>query len=708
MTSILVTEDTTDTTTCTTQGDAKYDVTISASTLTSNQNSLYIDLTDSAGNYTDGSTTTIDVVLDTEVTLSPKPTLSLTSPNQFDSTKVNSSTPGISVSDVEANAVVELYQWKDEVQAGETGVDGVIQTNELILKSIQASTQSTSSSVDVVFGNTIFGYTTTTLKTINRDVLSGTDNKFTAIIVDAAGNFSTTDDVDVLSFDVEILGNPPTELYVDTTDYNTIYNNTYYTDSESGITIKGKGKAGETINVYKDADTNILGSTTIVNGQNKWEIDISLAVSDTLYKITATSEFDGEESSKSNPIYIYVDTTSPFTPDAVSIKVGDDTGRPISDTTSSADYYTTDNYTQSKDLYFNGCAEANSEIEIDLDDIILPFSATANGADCTDSNNNPGKEFEFIIEKEYFTTIKPVSNTGTNFTLKIISIDRSGNTSISQTGDGYLTLTLDSGTPTGFSRISLLSGYSSIVFVTNEKRPTFNITNIEKDSILELYDWDDYNGNKDGEIDQDELTTIGTVEATDTDAYVDVTVKYGDFVPGYTPTPGIAQLTATEISNGLSDGEYVVTATVIDKAGNIPNPKYFAASDFRIASIEEEPTGLSLHIGSYSTLQNHDEYFTNNQYINIRGYATYSESGDTPPVKLSQIKIYNDDTSSEVDQYICTSPSDTTTCTIKTDNLFVESNSEWNTYVKLTPSTDSYIFILNVGLFSFVTKTIDE
>ena len=406
--------------------------------------------------------------------------------------------------------------------------------------------------MDVVFGNTIFGYTTTTLKTINRDVLSGTDNKFTAIIVDAAGNFSTTDDVDVLSFDVEILGNPPTELYVDTTDYNTIYNNTYYTDSESGITIKGKGKAGETINVYKDADTNILGSTTIANGQNKWEIDISLAVSDTLYKITATSEFDGEESSKSNPIYIYVDTTSPFTPDAVSIKVGDDTGRPISDTTSSADYYTTDNYTQFKDLYFNGCAEANSEIEIDLDDIILPFSVTADGADCTDSNNNSGKEFEFIIEKEYFSNIDSVLNTGTSFTLKIISIDRSGNASISQTGDGYLTLTLDSETPTGFSRISLLSGYSSIVFVTNEKRPTFNITNIEKDSILELYDWDDHNGNRDGEIDQDELTTIGTAEAENTDNdFVDVTVKYGDFVPGYTPTPGIAQLTATEISDGL-------------------------------------------------------------------------------------------------------------------------------------------------------------
>ena len=619
LTSILVTEDTTDTTTCTTQGDAKYDVTISASTLTSNQNSLYIDLTDSAGNYTDGSTTTIDVVLDTEVTLSPKPTLSLTSPNQFDSTKVNSSTPGISVSDVEANAVIELYQWKDEVQAGETDVDGVIQTNELILKSIQASTQSTSSSVDVIFGNTIFGYTTTTLKTVNRDVLSGTDNKFTAIIVDAAGNFSTTDDVDVLSFDVEILGNPPTELYVDTLDYNTIYNNAYYTHSESGITIKGKGKAGETIKVYKDADTNTLGSTTIVNGQNKWEIDISLTESNTLYQITATSEFGGIESSKSNPIYLYVDITSPFTPLAASIKVGDDTGRPISDQTSSTDYYTTDNHTQFKDLYFNGCAEENSEIKIDLDNIILPLSVTADGADCTDSNSNPGKEFEFMIEKEYFSNIKPVSNIGTNFTLKIISIDRSGNSSISQTGDGYLTLILDSGTPTGFSKISLLSGFSSIVFVTNEKRPTFNITNTENDSIVELYDWNDLNF--DGIIDQNELTTIGTVETenTGTGTSEDLSVKYGDYISGYTSE--IKQLTETEISNGLSDGEYVVTATVIDKVGNIPNPKYVAASDFRIASIEGTPTGLSVHVDSYSTLQNYDEYFTNNQYINIRGYA---------------------------------------------------------------------------------------
>ena len=144
----------------------------------------------------------------------------------------------------------------------------------------------------------------------------------------------------------------------------------------------------------------------------------------------------------------------------------------------------------------------------------------------------------------------------------------------------------------------------------------------------------------------------------------------------------------------------MVTATVIDKVGNIPNPKYVAASDFRIASIEGTPTGLSVHVDSYSTLQNYDEYFTNNQYINIRGYATYSESGDTPPVKLSQITIYNDDTSATVDQYICTSPSDTTTCTIKTDNLFVESNSEWNTYVKLTPSTDPYI------LYATVTNTI--
>ena len=265
-----------------------------------------------------------------------------------------------------------------------------------------------------------------------------------------------------------------------------------------------------------------------------------------------------------------------------------------------------------------------------------------------------------------------------------------------------MTLTLDSETPTGFSRISLLSGYSSIVFVTNEKRPTFNITNIEKDSILELYDWDDHNGNRDGEIDQDELTTIGTAEAENTDNdFVDVTVKYGDFVPGYTPTPGIAQLTATEISDGLSGGLYVVTATVIDKAGNIPDPKYLAASDFRIASIDSKPTGLSLHIDSYSTLQNHNEYFTNNQYINIRGYAPYSESGDTPPVKLSQIKIYNDSNSSAVNQYNCTSPSDTTTCTLRDqsiDPLLVEENNEWSTYVKLTPSTDSYILDAKVTI----------
>ena len=121
---------------------------------------------------------------------------------------------------------------------------------------------------------------------------------------------------------------------------------------------------------------------------------------------------------------------------------------------------------------------------------------------------------EFMIEKEYFSNIKPVSNIGTNFTLKIISIDRSGNSSISQTGDGYLTLILDSGTPTGFSKISLLSGFSSIVFVTNEKRPTFNITNTENDSIVELYDWNDLNF--DGIIDQNELTTIGTVETENT------------------------------------------------------------------------------------------------------------------------------------------------------------------------------------------------
>ena len=305
---------------------------------------------------------------------------------------------------------------------------------------------------------------------------------------------------------------------------------------------------------------------------------------------------------------------------------------------------------------------------------------------------------EFMIEKEYFSNIKPVSNIGTNFTLKIISIDRSGNSSISQTGDGYLTLILDSGTPTGFSKISLLSGFSSIVFVTNEKRPTFNITNTENDSIVELYDWNDLNF--DGIIDQNELTTIGTVETgnTGTGTSANLSVKYGDYISGYTSE--IKQLTETEISNGLSDGEYVVTATVIDKVGNIPNPKYVAASDFRIASIEGTPTGLSVHVDSYSTLQNYDEYFTNNQYINIRGYATYSESGDTPPVKLSQITIYNDDTSATVDQYICTSPSDTTTCTIKTDNLFVESNSEWNTYVKLTPSTDPYI------LYATVTNTI--
>ena len=37
------------------------------------------------------------------------------------------------------------------------------------------------------------------------------------------------------------------------------------------------------------------------------------------------------------------------------------------------------------------------------------------------------------------------------------------------------------------------------------------------------------------------------------------------------------------------------------KVGNIPNPKYVAASDFRIASIEGTPTGLSVHVDSYNT-----------------------------------------------------------------------------------------------------------
>ena len=68
-------------------------------------------------------------------------------------------------------------------------------------------------------------------------------------------------------------------------------------------------------------------------------------------------------------------------------------------------------------------------------------------------------------------------------------------------------------------------------------------------------------------------------------------------------------------------------------------------------------------------------------------------------MKLSQITIYNDDTSATVDQYICTSPSDTTTCTIRDQSMIpylLKSNSEWNTYVKLTPSTDPYILYATV------------
>ena len=326
-------------------------------------------------------------------------------------------------------------------------------------------------------------------------------------------------DIDSFTFTVEKIGSPPESLHLEHGDYHSIHNNVYYSRSTTDITVNGSGVADEFIQVYADGNPTALGSATIPNGQNRWSIEIDLAESTTPYSITATATIPGfsVSSEPSEPILVLVDAIAPFVPDAVSLDSAYDTGRPNTITTPTADFYQTDNYTsyedqelnEPRDLGFSGCAEENSTINITIGTTDILYTEIADGADCTDANNNTGKTFTFTLSTEVFANIQQIHPAGTSFNIEVTSTDRSGNRTSQQSN--ILTLTIDSGTPDGFPQISLLDGFSTIVFVTDDKRPTFNITNIEPDSIVELYIWDDTTDI--GVIDNNELKTIATVES---------------------------------------------------------------------------------------------------------------------------------------------------------------------------------------------------
>ena len=304
-----------------TSGGTQYDGQTYTSTLSdttldgddiAKQNFIVVKAFDLASNESDNSGV-LDIFVDKGIDVTTS-TVGL----QTDSTTTTDHSPEFKVTNIEKESFVELYIWEDKIQTGETDVDGVIQTDELTLISVVDTLGEANDYSDVLLdiGHDVPGYTPTTGLNVDSSNLSEGEHILTAVIVDVVGNESGYLTNSTFTF-VHLSADRPADLSFEAADYVTIFNDTYYTNQTTNITLTGITQRDNTVKALlfngTDYDELTPTQTPTVSSGGLFSIELPEFTSgDGNYTLTAQASSNGTDFFQSNDdINLTIDQKSP-------------------------------------------------------------------------------------------------------------------------------------------------------------------------------------------------------------------------------------------------------------------------------------------------------------------------------------------------------------------------------------------------------------
>lgn len=371
---------------------------------------------------------------------------------------------------------------------------------------------------------------TTVLGTIQADLngawsvpisaLAEGPHSITAKATDAMGNVSAASQPSVVVIDLtppaQITGITVTDTHLPT--LGTVGANGHTNDSQP--TLSGRAEANSTVKIYNtEGNVTTLIATVQADSYGNWSVKPTTALGDKQYSLTATAtDAAGNVGTASPPINFTVDTTAPS---AMTGMILQNNGVTL------ADGVTINNASPT----LKGVGEEGATIVVYDTDGTTVLGTTVAGSGGAWSINLP-----VLSEGPHELTAK--------------AIDSAGNTSESS---NQVAITIDTIPPEKISGITVTDSHGAVTsgMDINETLPILS-GKAEPHTIINVY-----NG----------TTLIGTGQA---DANGD-----WSFSPNVPPTPS------------LKDGNYSLTATATDEAGNVsvPSPSFV----FTVDTIAPDP-----------------------------------------------------------------------------------------------------------------------
>ena len=405
---------------------------------------------------------------------------------------------------------------------------------------------------------------------------------FVMSLTDKAGNAMTVPvEVATAYYYDSVAPNPPSAPRLNSDDdtyhvaANLGSNSDGKTKNTTDLTIEGTAEAASSVSIFINGSTSPEFTAT-ADGSGNWSDDIVSPVSNGTYQIVArTVDQAGNESTSSGVFNLQIMTALPSDPTGIDLRTVSDSSRPGYGAGS------TDNITNIESVYIDGTASAAGDY------LVLYVDGNAQAYTTANVSANWTKYITMGAgDKTYALEVKSADVAGNESsgseTLDIV-LDNINNTSS--------TITLSADDDTGFQDNDGFTKLASgLTFIGDLSYGAGDDNNI----------YSNYGVVLSGQITPDSLPTYNiSSEGEDVDSDASWFVEI--------------DLNANGEAPGTYEGEYTITVTTIDAAGNTSG----STSNFDLVFDKNAPTGssvsgLDLVSGSDTGLQNSDDYTMDN------------------------------------------------------------------------------------------------
>ena len=398
-----------------------------------------------------------------------------------------------------------------------------------------------------------------------------------------------------------------------------------------GETVKGVDRVARSLNSDIDGLSETVLSHTL---SSSGEYDVYISVDNSDY-----SNVNHGDESRYKIIDLIVTTTDPVQPSVPTLNASSDSFRENTFGTSS------DNITtQDSAISVSGCAPSGSTVSSEVNtydingdpetSVAGVDTAIADGEVCSwtpsGGTEEQGREYSLIVQ----SSVSDGKFTGAPDGRANSIVVKYINLALKESDPSDpLTIYIDDAFDTTNSAVGLTSGLDFTV----TRKPSVQVTNIEKDSVVELYEWFD-NNPEDNTVDiatELLLISIGDTGGETDDSTVEFVLgKTSATLPsGYDPTTA---LPLDSFSDGFVFGNaYDLIARSVDAAGNVS--EFFGETVISVLQLNDnKPISLSIDDNDATFISASDIYISQ---IKINANDTVRVSGLTKPNNVLQMLV---------------------------------------------------------------------